>query len=48
MPETVDFHICQLDFQVDRIAVALRNAYPVQVEWIEAFDTIQAGYACKL
>lgn len=44
--ESNDFHIGQLDFQINRITVALRNADAVQVEWIEALDTGQTRYAC--
>lgn len=44
--ESNDFHIGQLDFQINRITVALRYADAAQVEWIEALDAGQTRYAC--
>lgn len=46
MTESNDFHIGQLDFQINRITVALRYADAAQVEWIEALDAGQTRYAC--
>jgi len=42
-----DFHVGQLDFKINRIAVALGYSDAIQVEWIEAFDTCQTRNACN-